>query len=119
MSLSGDEVFSVRGQFEFGENAVGSVDRDSYGSSVFSVLEYLLDVEAPSSSVDGGDFTFGSLEPSSYDLHGIVSSDWKGSYSVLLFQFVRNVSTHKFVSEVGRSVEMGYSGFSSRAGNSG
>ena len=115
LCLSGDQVFSVRSQEKFGQNAVGSVDWDSDSCPIFSVLDYLLNVEAPSSSVDSGDLSFGSLEASSYDLDGVFSSYRKGSDSVLLFQFFGNVSTHKFVSEVGRGVKVCDSGFSSRA----
>lgn len=63
-----------------------------------------------------GDFSFGSLELSSDDFDGIVSSYRKGSDAVSLSEFSRNVGTHDSISKVARSVVVSYSVFSSRAG---
>ena len=82
-ALSGQQSFSRFVKFQLGNFAVGCANWDLNGGSVLLGGNNLLDMEAPSSSVDGHNLTdlaFNAvLHGTDLNLDSVSSSDWKRS----------------------------------------
>ena len=83
--LSLEEVLAVSVLLERSDEAVGSGDWDLSLLTVGLFLNDFLNVEASSSTVDRGDFTFTALVAAAHDLDLVTLSDWNASHTVLLF----------------------------------
>ena len=90
--LSCEEFLSRFVKFQLGDFTVRWVDWDLDLGAVLLVSDDLLNMDAPSSSVYGEDFsdlTFDSvLNTSGFDLNGVALSDWKRSAVVLGSKFL-------------------------------
>ena len=82
--LSLEEVLAVSILLERGDKAVGSGDGDLSLLTVGLLLNDFLNVEASSSAVDRGDFTFTALVAAAHDLDLVTLSDWDASHTVLV-----------------------------------
>jgi len=111
-----DKVLSIRSQLEFGDNNIRWVDGDLNAGTVLSCLGYLINVDAPSLSVDSVYFASAVFVVASHNQHFVISSDRKRLNVVLLSQIFGEVGAHELISEVRRCAEVGLSAFSSGAG---
>ena len=97
------------------------MDRDISGLTVLAILLDLLDVDAPSSSVDGHDLAFDALTAvllaAGLDEHGIVLAHGNGAALILILELSGETAGHELSTEVARSGEVSLSGLSSRAGH--
>ena len=88
------DLLSVLVNLELGDDAVGWVDGDSNGGSVGLLLGDLIDMDAPSSSVDCNDLSISVLEGTSDDLDMVSLSDWDRSLIMFALQVLGQVATH-------------------------
>ena len=104
-----------------GDFTVGWVDWDVNLGSVLLVSNNLLDVDAPSSSVDGHDLSglsFNSIFLTAcLDENGVSLSHWDGSAVPLASEFLAQMAGHHLSSDGAWSSEVSLSGLSSLAGN--
>ena len=85
--------------------------------SITLLSDDFLNVDAPSSAVDGLHLTFSTLVGTAHDLNLITLSDGDGTDVVLLFKICRQVTAHELSSDAGRSGEVCLSGLSTLARN--
>ena len=119
--LSSEEGLSGLVKFQLGDFAVGWVNWDWHLGAVLLVSDNLLNMDAPSSSVNGEDlsgFTFNSVFlGSSLDENGVSLSHWDGSAVPLASEFLAQMAGHHLSSDGAWSSEVSLSGLSSLAGN--
>ena len=93
--------------------AVGGVDWDLHLRAVLLVLDDLLDVDTPSSSIDGHDLaglTLNAvLHAASSDSDGISLSNWDGSAGILGSEFLGKSAAHHLSSQAAWGGEVGLS----------
>ena len=119
--LSTKESLSGLVKLKLGDFAVGWVNWDWHLGAVLLVSDNLLNMDAPSSSVNGEDlsgFTFNSVFlGSSLDENGVSLSHWDGSAVPLASEFLAQMAGHHLSSDGAWSSEVSLSGLSSLAGN--
>ena len=77
----------------------------------------LFDMEAPSASIDGLNFTFTTSKSASDDLDGITLANGDGSHFVLSLKFLVNMATHLYSFDVRSGSEMSLTAFSALGGD--
>ena len=119
--LSGKECFSRFVKFQLSNFAVGWVDWDLHLRAVLLGDDDFLDVDAPSSSVDGEDLSglsFNSvLCTADLDHDSVSLPDWDSSAVVLGLEFFAEVAAHHSSSKTAWSGEVGLSRLSSLTRN--
>ena len=89
--------------------------------SVLLVSDDLLDVDAPSSSIDGEDLTSLALDTTlggtDFDRNSISLSNWDRSAVIFASEFLAQVAAHHLSSQTAWSGEMSFSRLSSLARN--
>ena len=119
--LSSEEGLSRLVKLKLGDFTVGWVNWDWHLGAVLLISDNLLNVDAPSSSVDSKDlsgFTFNSaFLGSSLDENGVSLSHWDGSAVPLASEFLAQMAGHHLSSDAAWSGEVSLSGLSSLAGN--
>ena len=119
--LSSEEGLSGLVKLKLGDFTVGWVNWDWHLGTVLLISDNLLNVDAPSSSVDSEDlsgFTFNSVFlGSSLDENGVSLSHWDGSAVPLASEFLAQMARHHLSSDAAWGGEVSLSGLSSLAGN--
>ena len=119
--LSCEEGLSRLVKLKLGDFTVGWVNWDWHLGTVLLISDNLLNVDAPSSSVDSEDlsgFTFNSVFlGSSLDENGVSLSHWDGSAVPLASEFLAQMARHHLSSDAAWGGEVSLSGLSSLAGN--
>lgn len=119
--LSGEEDLSRLVNGELGDLAVRRVNRNVSRLAVLAFLGQLIDVDAPSSSVDGHDLADGTkttlLLAASSDLNNVVLADGNRAALVLVLKVLVESAAHELSADAARGGEVSLSGLSSRAGN--
>ena len=115
--LFDEEGFSRFIKFKLGDFNVGWVDWDWHLGTILLVSNNLINVDAPSSSVDGGDlsgFTFNtSLFGSALDKNSVSLSNWDRFAIILGSEFLAQWSAHHLSSETAWGSEVSLSRLSS------
>ena len=109
LSLSSDEGFSVLGQEQLGDSDVRGLNGDLDDASLLGLFLDLLDIETPSSSIDGLDFARCPLVGPSEDFDDVVSSDGERLDSVFLLELFAQRTAHKGVLDMRGGREVGES----------
>ena len=99
-SLSLNQSLSVLSEEELGDSYVRGLDRDLDDSSFLGLLLNLLNVQTPLLSIDGVDFSTGSLIASSENLDSVLSSDWKSLDTVFLLEVFAKGRAHQSILDV-------------------
>ena len=99
-SFSSNKVFSVWGEFEFGNKTIGRIDWNFNKSSISFLFLSLFDIDAPSSSIDLLNFAFNLSLSTSDNEDFIIFSNGKGLNTMFFSEFLGKVRTHEFVFEV-------------------
>ena len=119
--LSSEEGLSRLVKFQLGDFAVGRVNWNWHLGAILLISHDLLDMDAPSSSVDSEDLAglaFNStFLRSSLDENGVSLSHWDGSAVPLASEFLAQVAGHHLSSDAAWGAEVSLSGLSSLAGN--
>lgn len=119
--LSAEKSFSRFIEFQLGDFAVGWVNWDLNLLSVLLISDDLLNVDAPSSSIDGEDLTSLALNTTfggtDLNRNSISLSDWDRSAVIFASEFLAQVATHHLSSQAAWSGEMSFSRLSSLARN--
>jgi hypothetical protein len=116
-SLALEKILSVKLSLKLRDNELRRVQRDLVRGTVKLSLGDLLDINAPSLSVDLGNLALVALERASDDDDLIVLLERNSSDVVLGAQVLGKVRREELPADVGRSLEVGLSGLSARAGN--
>ena len=119
--LSSEDGLSGFIKFQLSDFTVGCVNWHLNLRAVLLVLDDLLNMDAPSSSVDChnlSDLTLDSvLHGAGFDVDGITLSNWNRFAGVLSLEFFAQVAAHHLSSQAAWSSEVGLSRLSSLTGN--
>ena len=119
--LSSEEGLSRLVKFQLGDFTVGRVNWDWHLGAILLISNDLLDVDAPSSSVDGKNLSGLSFDSaflgSSLDENGVSLSHGNGSAVPLASEFLAQVAGHHLSSDAAWGGEVSLSRLSSLAGN--
>ena len=119
--LSSEDGFSRFVKFQLGDFTVRWVNWDLNLGAVLLISDNLLNVDAPSPSVDGENLTglsFNStLLTAAFDENGVSLSDWNRSAVVFAPEFLAQVAGHHLSLNAAWSGEVSLSGLSSLTGN--
>ena len=117
--LAGKQCLSGLISFELGDLAVGWVDWNLNGVATSLISHDLLDVDAPSLSINANDFSVGALASvlgaASKNLDGIAFSDWNRSTVILRSQIFAQLATHNLSLNAAWGSEVSLSRLSSLA----
>ena len=113
--LSLKKCLTVLIELECADHAVRWVDWDLMLLTITLLSDDFLNVDTPSSTVDGLYLTFSTLVSSTHDLDLVTLSHGDGSNIVLLFKICRQVTAQHLSSDAGRSGEVCLSGLSTLA----
>ena len=118
--LSLKEGFTVFIELDSGEDTVGGVNGELDFLSVDLLSGHLVNVDAPSSSVDGKDLSGLSLNTtffrSALDENGVSLSNWNGFAVILSSEFLGKRAAHHLSSQAARGTEVSLSSLSSLTG---
>lgn len=119
--LSVEESLSWFVKFQCSNFAVGWWNWNRHLGTVLLVSDDLLDMEAPSSSVDGKDLanltSDSLLNAAAFDVDGVSLPDWNWSAIVFSSEFLAQEAAHHLPSDAAGSGEVSLSRLSSLAGN--
>ena len=111
--LSTKESLSGLVKLKLGDFAVGWVNWDWHLGAILLVSNNLLNVDAPSSSVNGNDLTSLSFDSlllgSSFDENGVSLSHWDGSAVPLASEFLAQMAGHHLSFDAAWSSEVSLS----------
>ena len=111
--LSSEEGLSRLVKFQVGDFAVGWVNWDWHLGAILLISDNLLNVDAPSSSVDSKNLTGLSLNSiffaSGFDENGVSLSHWNGSAVPLASEFLAQVAGHHLSSNAAWGSEVSLS----------
>ena len=113
--LSLKKCLAVLVELECGDHAVRWVDWDLMLLSITLLSDDFLNVDAPSSAVDGEHLAFSALVGSAHNLDNVALSNWDRSHVVLLLKICRQVTAQELSSDAGRSGEVCLPGLSALA----
>ena len=121
-ALSGQQSFSRFVNFQLGDFTVGSIDWNLHLGTVLLGGNNLLDVDAPSSSVDGEDLSSLAshtvLHRASVNSDSVSLSNWNCSCVPLGLEILAQSATHDLSSDAAWCGEVSLSGLSSLTGHS-
>ena len=111
--LSSEEGLSRLVKFQLGDFAVGWVNWDWHLGAVLLISNNLLNVDAPSSSVNGHNLAGLSFNStflgSSFDENGVSLSHWDGSAIPLASEFLAQMAGHHLSFDAAWSCEVSLS----------
>merc|ERR1711957_481395 len=113
--LAGEESLAVLVEAEVGNLDVAGVHGHLGLLSVSLLLGELLDVDAPSATVDLGDFTFTTLEGTADNLDGVAVTDGDAAAEPLGGKVLAELRRHYLSAEGGGGGEVGLAGPSALA----
>ena len=115
--LSLKKCLAVLVELKSGDHAVRGMDGDLMLLSITLLSDDFLNVDAPSSAVDGLHLTLSAFVGTAHDLDLVTLSHGNRSNVVLLFKICRQVTAHELSSDAGRSGEVCLPGLSTLARN--